>query len=716
MKQVLIKQGQAVVEQVPAPQVQPGALLVRTDHSCLSVGTEMSSIGASGRPLWRRALKEPENVVKAVKMAATEGIARTYSVVTGQLSAGSPTGYSAAGVVMEVGAGVDDVRKGDRVACAGAQCAHHAEFLCVPRNLAVPIPEGLDFPQASTVTLGAIALQGVRRVAPTLGETIVVLGLGVIGQLTAQILKANGCRVIGLDLDPSRVATAVDLGMDVGLRPDDGDDIERVMQLTDGHGADGVIVTAASSSDAIVSSAFRMCRRKGRVVVVGQVGLNLDRADNYGKELDFFISTSYGPGRYDSRYEEQGLDYPIGYVRWTENRNLGEYLRLLASGKVRVAPLIEATHPVERAPEAYEQLRDGERKPLMVLLSYARDQAAPVRKVANPLAKASGGRQVRIAVVGAGQFAKTMHLPNITALPALFHLRAVASRTGHNAKATATQFGADYSTTDWSELLTDPDVDALLICTRHNLHAAMALEALKAGKHVLLEKPLALTDNETSSIRTFFEERGAEQGGPILVTGFNRRFSPFCRRLRELVEARTDPMIMSYRMNAGRIPLDNWLQTEEGGGRNLGEACHVYDLFGFLTGSAPVDIHAAAVKPATGHYGPRDNFIATVTFADGSVGSLAYTALGAEECGKERLEVFVDGKALVLDNYRRLLVYGAGRDGLERRLPDKGHRRELELFARAVLEGGEWPVPLSEQVQATQIALAVERQLTAGSS
>ncbi|HYH80205.1 MAG TPA: zinc-binding dehydrogenase, partial [Longimicrobium sp.] len=489
MKQVMIRQGAAVVEAVPAPQPEPGSVLVRVDHSCISIGTEMSGVRSSGRSLLQRAREQPQHLRRVAGMVAEHGLKQTRELVQGKLSAAIPTGYSAAGVVVAVGDGVADVRAGDRVACAGSQHAHHAELVRVPRNLVAPLPDGLDLAAASTVTLGAIALQGVRRASPTLGETFVVIGLGILGQLTAQLLSANGCRVVGTDLDRGRIALARSLGMDHGVHPDDGADVEQVQRLTDGIGADGVIITAATPSDAVMSAAFRMCRRKGRVVLVGDVGLSLDREDFYAKELDFFISTSYGPGRYDERYEEHGLDYPVGYVRWTENRNMAEYLRLLAAGKVRVGPLVAAVHEVDDAPAAYASLQ-GDAKPLMVLLRYpARDEgdvAAP--RVLNPrAAPAKGAGKVRLAVVGAGGFARGMHLPNLKGLPELFHLRGVVSRTGANAASTASQFGADWSATDFRQALDDAETDAVLIATRHHLHASMALEALATGKHVLLE-------------------------------------------------------------------------------------------------------------------------------------------------------------------------------------------------------------------------------------
>ncbi|RKZ82101.1 MAG: oxidoreductase, partial [Candidatus Parabeggiatoa sp. nov. 1] len=440
MKQVLIKQGQAIVEDIPAPQVETGTVLVQVHHSCISIGTEMAGVKGSGLPLWKKALREPEQVKKVLQMAATQGIAKTHSIVQNTLKSGTPTGYSAAGTVIAVGDGIDDIRVGDRVACAGAQCAHHAQIIRVPRNLTVLIPEHLDFSKAATVTLGAIALQGVRRSHPTLGETFVVLGLGILGQLTTQLLKANGCQVIGVDVDKTRIQLAMQLGMPYGIHPDDENDIAQVARLTGGIGADGVIITAASPSDAIISTAFQMCRKKGRVVLVGDVGLHLNRHDFYQKELDFFISTSYGPGRYDNRYEERGLDYPVAYVRWTENRNMLAYLEMLANEQVQITPLIAETYPIDKAAIAYEKLKKSDSKPLMVLLSYPEPDAPIKRTIPNPAAKPAGANPIRIAIIGAGGFAKAMHLPNLQALTEDYHIQAIVSRTGHNANATAKQF------------------------------------------------------------------------------------------------------------------------------------------------------------------------------------------------------------------------------------------------------------------------------------
>lgn len=713
MKQVLIRQGRAVAEEVPMPQLEPGTVLVRVQYSCISSGTEISGIKRSGMPLWKRALARPADLARLFKMAASEGVANTYRFVENKLSAATPIGYSAAGIVQEVGEGVDDLRAGDRVACAGSQCAHHAEIIRVPRNLTVPVPGNLDLALASTVTLGAIALQGVRRAQPSLGETFVVIGLGMIGQLTVQLLKANGCRVIGTDLDRTRIAMAEQLGMHIGLHPDDGNEIEHVARLTDGIGADGVIIAAATPVDSVAATAFQMCRKKGRVVLVGDVGLNLNRADFYEKELDFFISASYGPGRYDRTYEEKGLDYPVAYVRWTENRNMSEYLKLVAEGRVAVAPMVSSTVPVGHAPSAYEAFDSVEEKPLAVVLSYPQtdNATAGLSTIKNPKAKAATSTRIRIAVVGAGAFAKSMHLPTLNALADRYHIQAVVSRTGPNALAVAQQYGANYASTDYRQVLNDHDVDAVLIATRHHMHAMLVLEALKAGKHVFVEKPLALTQAELDQIRQFFEATSPGGDAPVLMTGFNRRFSCYATKMHDVACRRGNPMILNYRMNAGYIPTGHWVHTDEGGGRNRGEACHIYDLMTYLTDSAVASVEARAIKPATAYYSPSDNFVATLTFEDGSVGTLMYTALGSREHPKEQCDVYVDGKVLALEDYRRLTIAGAADKGLDTRLPAKGHKEALEAFARTLQQEAEWPIPLWQQVQASEIAIRVEHEL-----
>jgi predicted dehydrogenase/threonine dehydrogenase-like Zn-dependent dehydrogenase len=708
MRQVLIKKGNAIVEDVPAPIVENGTVLVRVEYSCISAGTEIAGLNHSGTALWKRAAKDPRKVKKALQLAAIKGLSHTASVVRGELEAGAVTGYSAAGTVVAIGPGVDAYKIGDMVACAGAQCAHHAEFIRVPVNLTVRIPGGLDTAPASTVTLGAIALQGVRRVQPTLGETFVVVGLGVLGQLTVQILKANGCRVIGTDLSSERIALAQSLGMDESIRPGKELDVAKVARLTDGIGADGVIVTAASQDDNLLSHSFLLCRRKGRVVLVGDVPITINRAVIYKNELEFFISTSYGPGRYDQRYEEYGLDYPVAYVRWTENRNMSEYLRLLAEGRINIEALISKTYPLEKADAAYASCTRSAVRPLIVLLSYPeKAQTSPDTLITNPRQTklSPANKHIRLGVIGAGGFAKGMHLPNLKSLADSYRIEAVASRSGHNAKAVATQYEAAYATTDYLKVLGDKEIDAILITTRHNLHAAIVLAALTAGKHVLVEKPLAMSSDELKKIEDFYAQNDS---APLLLTGFNRRFSPHARRIKEFVAKRTNPLMINYCMNAGHTPSEHWVHGPQGGGRNIGEACHIYDLFTALTESKVVSVSAHSIRPKTAHYRIDDNFVTTMSFLDGSVATLTYTALGSSDFPKETMTLFVDGMVLELDDYRVTRIHGTTDKGVDTRLADKGQKDELKAFARAIRGESEWPIPFWQQLQATRISFEVE--------
>src|SRR5215470_8365698 len=428
MKQVLLTRAGVEVREVPAPQVEPGRVLVRVSHSCISVGTEMSGVRESNLPLWKRTLQRPDQVRRLAGLVAHEGLDTVRAMVRTKLAEAQPIGYSAVGRVIAAGDGVCDLSVGDRVACAGAQSAHHAEIICVPRNLVVVVPQAISDRDAATVTLGAIALQGVRRLQPTLGESIVVIGLGVIGQITVQLLKSAGARVIGVDIDRKRLAEAVALGIDANVHPDDVDPIAQATRLTDGHGADGVIVTAASPSNEVVSTAFRMCRRKARVVLVGDVGLDLQREDIYAKELDFLISTSYGPGRYDRTYEESGLDYPIAYVRWTENRNMAEYLRQIAEGRVRLDKMAGSAFPVTRASDAYRALSDPAERPLCAFLVYDVMGAPPISRRIELRARAGRAGTVRLGLIGAGNFAKSMHLPLLQKMQRNYTLQAVVSR------------------------------------------------------------------------------------------------------------------------------------------------------------------------------------------------------------------------------------------------------------------------------------------------
>jgi len=513
--------------------------------------------------------------------------------------------------------------------------------------------------------------------------------------------------VIGSDLDVARVQIAVENGLDSGIISPDEDLAERVYKLTDGLGADAAIITAAAAGNEVINLAMQVCRKKGRVVLVGDVGLALNRNDLYKKELDVLVSCSYGPGRYDPVYEEGGQDYPFPYVRWTENRNMEEYLRLLAEGRISLANLQPEIFEVDRAEEAYELLKNGSRKPLLALLAYPPNESALERTVTVNRVRAKAGC-IRVAVAGAGAFAQSMHLPNLLKLPGKFQLQCVMSRTGANARGAATQFGAAYATTDYEQVLHDPDVDLVLITTRHDLHGSMVLQGLQAGKNVFVEKPLTIFPWELDEIEGFYRNHPHP---PLLMTGFNRRFSPAIRMVQEQLAKRTTPLIVNYRMNAGYIPRDHWLQSEQGGGRNLGEACHIYDLFNDLTGSDPISISGHSIVPRSRQWGKNDNFVATVTYSDGSVCSLCYTALGHKSFPKESMEIFSDGKVISLQDYKSVVVLGSKRKTWNSMTQEKGQREELQALGEALQEGKTWPISLKEQIQATRIAFEVEKQI-----
>lgn len=703
MKQALVHKGKIVIEEVPPPAISENEILVKTHYSLISTGTELAGILMSKESLLTRAIKQPHNVKKAMKMAADKGILNTYKIIKGMLDFGTPIGYSLAGQVLDVGQNVTDIKKGDFVACSGAGLANHAEVVAIPRLLAVKIPHGLDVRQAASVTLGAIAMQGVRQANPRFGEVAVVIGLGLIGQLTCQILKNAGCKVIGIDPDTTRCDLAKKLGADAALTPSQTNEIKKI---TDGFGADSTIITASTDSDEPLNQAMEITRRKGTVVVVGSVGLKLQRSPWYEKEIDLKISCSYGPGRYDPTYEEEMLDYPFPYVRWTENRNMEEYLRLLTSGKVNFLALMPQEYSIDDAPKAYEYLK--KEHPLAMLLKYDGESLQHDKKIHITAQKISHKGKIRIALIGAGAFAATTHLPNLEKLKDLFHLTAIASKKGTTAKQFAKRYGAEYCTTDYEEVMNDPNVDAVLISTRHNLHAKLTLAALRAGKSVFVEKPLSLTMEELNNIKKFFSASLSQ--APILMVGFNRRFAPHAKRIKELVRNRHNPLLVHYRMNAGYLSPDHWTQRNQGGGRVIGEACHIFDLFQFWTGAKPVDIQAKSINPSTKDILSQDNFFATIKYDDGSVCNLLYTALGNKDLPKEYAEIYCDGKALVLDDFRNLSVKG-GPGSLKTFSQDKGHLMELEKFASGV-KNGVFQIPIEEILSTTEVSFAVNDLVT----
>jgi predicted dehydrogenase/threonine dehydrogenase-like Zn-dependent dehydrogenase len=718
MKQVLIRKGKIIVDNIPAPVVGDNSVLVKVRYSLISAGTEMASVASTKESVIQKALKQPENVKKTLDLAKNKGISHTISRVKSQLNASRPAGYSCSGIVAGVGERVQNIKVGDRVACAGYGEANHAEVVCVPDNLVVKVPENLDLEDAASVTLGAIAMQGVRRADPGFGEIVAVIGLGLIGQITVQLLKAAGCYVLGVEISKSRIELAKSLGMDYGILSEE-DPVAGAVRYTSGYGADITIITASTKSDKPVDQAMKMTRKKGKVVLVGDVGLHLMREPFYERELDFLISTSYGPGRYDEVYEEKGLDYPYPYVRWTENRNMGEYLKMLAGGKVNFKALVSKIYPVEEAEKAYLELQGGENNLPALLLKYDEDCGTKIVQTKVPLRREGEVRGpkpgiVKLGVIGAGSFAKAVHLPNLKKLSNLYEIHALVGKTGHSVKETAQRFGAKYCSTDYTEVINDEDVDAVLIATRHNLHARIVLEALKAAKHVFVEKPLCIEKDELLEIVNTYNTSNAElRIQPVLMVGFNRRFSPYVKEIKEKITNRINPMIINYRMNAGYIPTDHWVHTEEGGGRNIGEACHIYDLFNFFTDAEVTSIEASSIAPKTEQYGCNDNFVATIEYKDGSVCTLTYTALGSEDYPKETMDIYVDNTIFHLTDYKRLRVFGNKSNKIKTKGYDKGHFETIKAFHTAIQNGQEG-VPFWQMVQATEIALRIESQLSGG--
>lgn len=705
MRQVVVKKGTVLTTDVPTPKISGKNILVQVKYSCISAGTEMMSVSQSEKNIVKKALEQPQKVKQALDMVKANGFVSVLQKVEATGNA-KPLGYSASGVVIEVGDDVKDVKVGERVAVAGAGLANHAEIVSVPRNLLMKMPDTLVMDEAATVALGGIAMQGVRRMNPTLGETIIVLGLGFLGQLATQMLAACGCHVIGVDFSQDRIDVAKAYGCDYGFTSITGSNEKIIREITGDRGVDGVLIAAATSSDEILNQCFNITRRKGRVILLGVVGCTFDREAMYQKELDFGISTSYGPGRYDESYEEKGIDYPFSYVRWTENRNMEEYLRLLASKKINISNMIESVSNVDESTEAYEKLKSTGKKPLISLLKYDRElrdinaDEEVISKTVKPISRDT----INVAIIGAGGFAKATHLPNLSQLKDKYNIYAIMSQTGLNAKNIADQYHAEYSTTDYTRVLEDENVDLVIICTRHNLHAKLAIDALNHNKSVLLEKPLALSFDELDDIKkTVKSSEGA------LMLGYNRRFSPMFRTIKEELAERVSPVIINYTMNAGYIPLDNWVHSEEGGGRIIGEACHIIDLCSFVIGSKVESISCNSIKEQKG-ISPRDNAIITMRYEDGSLANIIYTALGNPGSGKEVCEVYCDKKTIKMNNYTSLEGYGTRFKNIQTKQQDKGHFTELEVFYNALKTGKRFPIAWEELEETSRISLIAEEK------
>ncbi len=694
MKQILqhLRSGEMELAEVPAPRPGRGDVLVQTHRSLISAGTERMLVEFSQANLVSKARQQPEKVKQVLDKLRTDGIAPTLEAVFRKLDEPLPLGYCNVGMVLETGADVHDLRPGDRVACNG----NHAEIVCVPRNLCARIPGNVTNDQASFAVLGSIALQGVRLARPTLGERFIVFGSGLLGLLTVQLLRASGCETMAVDLNAERLMLAESLDAKTVDAGQGGNPVRAAMEWTNGLGVDGVIVTASAKTDDIMHQAAQACRKRGRIILVGVVGLNLRRSDFFEKELTFQVSCSYGPGRYDESYEQQGRDYPAGYVRWTEQRNFEAVLSSISSGALRVDDLITHRHRFGDALHAYE-LVTSDPKALGVILEYPEtvSQADSVR--ISQVRSRPAGRGPVVGVIGSGGFAKAVILPNLQKAGA--RIRYVAAKSkGVSLVHAARKFGAEEAVMDYRRILEDSGVAAVFVVTGHHQHARFVCEALEAGKHVFVEKPLAITPAQLAEVRSAVEKHQGLQ----LMAGFNRRFSPHVRRMRELLAARSEPLCMSMTVNAGAIPPDSWIHDpERGGGRIVGEACHFIDLMVSLTGREVTDV--CGVSAGETSLVRSDRMCISLRFGDGSIGTINYFSNGPKNFPKEMMEVFSDGRVLRLENFRTLRGYGFSNfKTWSTPGQDKGHAAEIRLFLERVERGGEPLIPFSQLESVTR--------------
>ena len=730
MKQVLqsARTGMIEVAEVPAPRVLSGCVLVRIGASLVSAGTERASSDFAAKSLLQKARSRPDLVREVLNKVRRDGVLSAATAVRSRLDQPAALGYSSAGTVTEVGEGIADLRPGDRVACAGAGFAVHAEFACVPRLLVARIPSAeVDFESAAFTTIGAVAIHGVRTAEAKLGDVVAVIGLGLLGQLIVQILNAGGCRVIGIDPVQERAQLAAKLGA-LAVTTSEAEFTDLCMRHSGGNGADSVLIAAETPSSGPVNLASEVARDRGVVVAVGTVGMELQRKLYYEKELDFRVSRSYGPGRYDAAFEQKGRDYPIGYVRWSETRNMEAFLQLLADRKVDVKPLITHSFAIENAGEAYELITGKARDPhLGVVITYP-EKAPPCRKErdkdgAPAFVSGEGSRrlelvlrrgesspqgQVRVGVLGAGNFAQGVLIPAIKAAGA--QMVGLCASSGARARASADKFGFAFCATDEEEIFSDVSINAVAVATRHHLHAAQVVRALECGKHVFCEKPLCLNEGELEEIEGAYSRSG---GGLRLMVGFNRRFAAMARRMKDFLSQTGGPLAMHYRVNAGALPKDHWIEDpEQGGGRILGEVCHFVDFLSFLCGSLPTTVSARGLPSAGG----GQDVIASLEFGDGSMGTISYLCSGDRAFSKERLEVFGGGSVAVLDDFHRLEFVRHGQKNSSRSWlkQDKGHAAEWKAFCESIQSGRPAPILFEEIAASTRATIRIVDSLRSG--
>jgi len=719
MKQVLqdLRSGETRVVEVPKPLAQPGTALVKTATSLVSAGTERTLVDFAGKSLLGKARSRPDLARQVLDKARREGLFTTAEAAFNRLDQPLALGYSSAGTIQAVGTDMPGFKVGQRVACAGGGYAVHAEYARVPKNLLAVLPDEVDFESAAFTTLGSIALHAFRLSEASIGEQITVIGLGLLGLLSTAIANAAGCRVLGIDLDFKRVELALQMGAESAVIRENA--LPAVQSITHGRGSDVILICADTDSSDPVELAGEIARDRARVVAPGAVGLELPRKVYYEKEISFINSRSYGPGRYDPGYEEGGIDYPIGYVRWTEARNLESFIDLLASRRIDVHPLISHRFPIVQAPQAYDLITGKSGEPFLgVLLTYGSDQPSP--QVEDPATKASkpvtlpagqpaslSVEQLKLGVLGAGNFASAVMLPALKKIASI-ELIGIASASGASAQIAASKYNFKYATGDEERILNDPSINTVALLTRHNQHALQAMTGLQAGKNVFCEKPLAITIQELDSIFRILEQFPTDF--PLLMVGFNRRFAPFSQQIKEFLVARQEPLFAHYRVNAGYLPPYHWLHDPgQGGGRLIGEACHFIDFLTFLVGDSPISV-AVSGLPDEGRY-HEDNLHLVLSYPDGSLGTIDYLANGDKSFAKERLEVFTAGRVAVLDDFRSLEMVKDGKQQVlrSRLRQDKGHQAEWQVFQRAILEHEQPPIPYQQLygVSAASI-LAVE--------
>jgi predicted dehydrogenase/threonine dehydrogenase-like Zn-dependent dehydrogenase len=705
MKAILqnLQSGCVEVCDIPSPELRAGGVLVQTLFSAISAGTEQTKLETGEKSLLGKALARPDQVRLVLQVAQAEGIAAAYQKVKSRLDSLSPLGYSSAGIVLAVGDGVGDLRPGDRVACGGAGYANHAEVNFVPRNLVASVPASVAMEDASLTTIGAIAMQGLRQADLRLGESVAVIGAGLVGLLTIQLAKASGCRVLALDVDPARVEFATGFGAHLALLANDSQTPAAVRHFSP-FGVDAAVITAASPSAEPLELAARILRDRGRAIVVGDIGMGVERRNLYDKELSVVLSRSYGPGRYDVSYEEKGVDYPIGYVRWTERRNMEAFLDLLASGSVEMGALTSQQCAIEDAPSAYALIR--ERKAYTVILRYSAEQVDPPVKESRAAAsqvtngrRAAGG--VNISCVGAGGFARNVIFPRLARIAGA-KLFGVASCSGHSAESAFRSAGFE-KTSAVSNVFDDSEVDAVFILSRHDTHAGYVVRGLAAGKAVFCEKPLAVNRRELASITGEYDRRVLTGSTPFLMVGFNRRFAPLTAKMGEFFAERVEPMMIHIRINAGQLTREHW--AHEAGGRVVGELCHFVDFSRTLVNS-PVETAWARALPDNSVYN-RDNLVANLSFEDGSMANIVYVANGDKAVPKEFFEVFCGGSIARLDDFRVLELVRNGRARKFKSKRDKGHQRELELTVEAISKNDPAPIPFKELVEVTEATFRI---------